>query len=292
MTPQSLPRRIVVIGATGALGKELIRLLGHRAIGLSHTAADVTDREGVTRIIDQLRPDWVINTSAFHRLEECELDAGLAFGVNAAGAGYVARAAARAGAGVMSISTDHVFSGVDRPARAPYTESDVPDPLSVYAISKRAGEQLIAQGNPRHIIVRTAGLYGWQVSRKGWAFPDLMIRKALAGEALSVVSDQVTSPTFALHVAQAAIALIDRDASGVFHVANGGECSWYELARRTLDLVGLDVAITPTETVEGPDSAKRPRYSALASERLGSVGVAPLPSWHDALAEYVAGRHA
>jgi dTDP-4-dehydrorhamnose reductase len=284
------PARIAVIGATGALGRCFVELLGERAIAMSRDDLDVTDSQRVGQTVHALHPDWIVNTSAFHRLEDCEIDCRRAFDVNAAGAAHVARAAADVGAGVLWISTDHVFSGAGRPRATPFVESDATDPLSVYAISKVAGERLVAQRNERHIVVRTAGLYGWHASRKGWAFPDLMIRKALAGEILRVVHDQVTSPSFTLHVARTAIALIDAGARGLFHVTNSGECSWYELARRTLDLAGIRSTVVQTETLDGPGAARRPCYSPLASERLREVGVAPLPPWDQALAEYVAGR--
>lgn len=282
--------RIVVIGSSGALGKELLGLLSYGSIGLSHSDLDVTDRDAILPTVRALQPDWIINTAAFHRVDECEIDATKAFAVNAIGAGQVAEAAARIGAGIVYISTDHVFSGAHRPPAMPYLESDVPDPVNTYAIAKCAGECLVRQRNPRHLIVRTGGLYGWHLSRKGWSFPDMMIRKALAGEPLHVVGDQVLSPTFTLHLARTIVALIDANATGLFHLTNSGECSWYELARRTLELAGIKASIAPIETAASLGSARRPRYSALASTRLAGLGIRPLPCWHDAIADYVSGR--
>src|SRR5438128_8752280 len=129
---------------------------GDDATGLTHEDLDVTDGVSVAATLDSLQPDWVINTAAFHRVDDCETNPSLAFAVNSLGALNVARAAARVRAGVVFISTDYVFRGVDRERGHPYTESDDPQPLNVYGVSKLAGEQLVMQSNPRHIVVRSA----------------------------------------------------------------------------------------------------------------------------------------
>lgn len=280
--------RIAVIGATGALGQDLMRIFGADAVGFTHEALEVTDAEATAAALASAAPDWVINTSAFHRVDECEREPARAFAVNAVGAGNVAHAAAEIGAGVMFFSTDYVFSGAGRSRGNPYTETAIPDPLNVYGISKLAGEQLVCLRNPRHIIVRTSALYGWSISRKGWTFPEVMMRKARAGEPLRVVADQITSPTFTLDLARKAAELIERDAAGIFHVANAGECSWFELAQCVLELAGLQADLQPTFTSGTANTIRRPGYSALGSMRLPEIGVSHLRPWQDALSEYVA----
>jgi dTDP-4-dehydrorhamnose reductase len=278
---------VVVIGANGQLGQDLMTRLGDRGHGLGHQDIDVTDGVGVAATLRELRPEWVINTAAFHRVDDCELNPTLSFAVNAVGAANVARAAADVGAGVVFYSTDYVFGGVDRERDRPHTERDLPDPLSVYGVSKWAGEQLVAQANPRHLVIRSAGLYGTATSRKGWTFPELMITKARTEGILRVVADQALSPTYTHDLAEATAALMANGATGLFHLTNEGECSWHEFATATVALAGIDVPIEPTATTQQPRRARRPPYSALSSERLATADVAPLRPWREALAHYL-----
>jgi dTDP-4-dehydrorhamnose reductase len=279
--------KTLVIGATGQLGQDLLKALGGGAVGLGHGDIDVTDGVGVSRIIREQKPDWVINTAAFHRVDDCELNPTLAFAVNATGAANVARAAREIGAGVVFYSTDYVYGGEGRARNTPHTEQDAPQPLNVYGISKQAGEQMVAVANPRHIVIRSSGLYGTATSRKGWTFPELMINKARTDGKLKVVTDQALSPTYTHDLAVVTQALMERDASGLFNLTNGGECSWHEFASATLDLAGIDVEIEPTATVQNPMKAVRPSYSAMDSVRLAEFGVEPLRPWREALGHYL-----
>jgi len=275
----------VIIGSTGQLAADLLHVFGEHAVGLSHQDVDVTDGVGLVGALRGLKPDWVLNTAAFHRVDDCQLNPSLAFEVNALGASKVARAAAANDAAVVFFSTDYVFSGLER--SQPYTEGDGPAPLSVYGVSKWAGEQLVAQGNPRSLVVRSAGLYGCATSRKGWTFPELMIRKARADGIVRVVTDQVLSPTFTADLALKTRELIEQDATGLFHVVNAGECSWFELARRVFELAGVKVRLEPIETSQTQCGARRPPYSALMSTRLEQVGLSSLRPWDEALRDYL-----
>jgi dTDP-4-dehydrorhamnose reductase len=279
--------KTLVIGASGQLGQDLMRVLGEEAIGLGHGDIDVTDGVGVSRIVRVHEPDWVINTAAFHRVDDCELNPTLAFAVNATGAGNVARAAAEIGAGVVFYSTDYVFGGEGRPRHDPHTESSLPDPLNVYGISKLAGERMVMNGNPRHLVIRSAGLYGTATSRKGWTFPELMATKGKNDGWVKVVTDQALSPTYTHDLAETTRALMEREARGLFHLTNGGECSWFEFAQATFDITGIAVNMEPATTVTGERRARRPPYSALESERLAETGVPPMRPWREALAHYL-----
>jgi dTDP-4-dehydrorhamnose reductase len=279
--------RVLVIGATGQLGQDLLREFGEATIGLSHRDLEVTNGVDVLGTIQALQPDWVINTAAFHNVEDCESNPALAFAVNAVGAGTVARAAYAVGAGIVFFSTDYVFGGDERDRECPYSESDPPSPLNVYGISKAAGEQMVIQANPKHLVIRSAGLFGTATSRKGWTFPELMITKARSGEHLRVVDDQVLSPTYTTDLASKVKELIDRECTGLFHVTNSGECSWYELACATLQVAGLDASIEPILTTPSQHRATRPEYSALAGTRLCEEGLIPLRPWRDALEAYL-----
>jgi dTDP-4-dehydrorhamnose reductase len=279
--------RTLVIGSSGQLGQDLMRVLGEDAIGLTHGEIDVTDGVGVSRTVREHKPDWVINTAAFHRVDDCELNPTLAFAVNATGAANVARAAAEAGAGVVFYSTDYVFGGEGRPRHDPHTESSLPDPYNVYGVSKLAGERMVMNANPRHLVIRSAGLYGTATSRKGWTFPELMVSKGRNDGWVKVVTDQALSPTYTHDLAETTKALMDVDARGLFHLTNGGECSWFEFAQATFDIAGVAVNMEPTTTVVGERRARRPPYSALESERLAATGVAAMRPWREALEHYL-----
>jgi len=282
--------RVIVIGASGQLGQDLLRVFGADTIGLGHGDLDVTDGVAVSNILRERAPDWVINTAAFHRVDDCELNPSLAFAVNALGAANVARAAEEIGAGVVFYSTDYVYGGQGRERDQPFRESDPADPLNVYGITKWAGEQLVMLANPRHIVVRSAGLYGTATSRKGWTFPELMVNKARDEGKLRVVADQALSPTYTSDLAATTKALMEANAAGLFHLTNDGECSWYEFAKATIDLAGLDVPIEATATTQQPRRAHRPPYSALTIDRLEATGVAPMRPWREALADYLAAK--
>jgi dTDP-4-dehydrorhamnose reductase len=279
--------KTLVIGSSGQLGQDLMSTFGDNTVGLTHADVDVTDGVSVSRIVREHQPDWVINTAAFHRVDDCELNPTLAFAVNAIGAANVARATAETGAGVVFYSTDYVFSGEGRPRRDPHTESSKPDPCNVYGASKVAGEHLVMNANPRHLVIRSAGLYGTATSRKGWTFPELMVSKGQSDGWVKVVTDQVLSPTYTHDLARTTQALMEREARGLFHLTHEGECSWYEFAQATFDITGIAVNLEPTATVTGERRARRPPYSALASERLTEAGVPQLRPWRDALEHYL-----
>ena len=279
--------RTLVIGSSGQLGQDLMRVLGDDAVGLTHTDIDVTDGVGVSRILREQHPDWVINTAAFHRVDDCELNPTLAFAINATGAGNVARAAEEIDAGVVFYSTDYVFGGEGRPRHDPHTESSLPDPYNVYGISKLAGERMVMNANPRHLVIRSAGLYGTATSRKGWTFPELMVTKGRNDGWVKVVTDQALSPTYTHDLAATTKALMEHEARGLFHLTNEGECSWFEFAQATFDITGITVNMEPTTTITGERRARRPPYSALTTERLAETGVPLMRHWREALEHYL-----
>ena len=279
--------KVAVIGSTGQLGQDLMRMFGEDATGFAHKDLDVTDEASITSAISSLRPDWVLNTAAFHQVDDCELDPTLTFAVNAVGALNVARVAADAGSGVVFYSSDYVFGGEDRERNHPYEEGDNPYPLNVYGASKAAGEQLVMQANERHLVVRSAGLYGTATSRKGWTFPELMLNKARTEGLVHVVTDQVLSPTFTADLAAKTKELIEHGAAGLFHLTNTGECSWFEFAKGALDLAGVRARMEPIGTGWLQQRARRPSYSALTSARLEKMGLKPMRSWREALSAYL-----
>jgi dTDP-4-dehydrorhamnose reductase len=279
--------KVAIIGSTGQLGQDLMRVFGEQAVGFAHQNLDVTDEASVSSAIRSEKPDWVLNTAAFHRVDDCEVNPTLTFAVNALGALNVARAATDVGSGVVFYSTDYVFGGQDRERDHPYEEGDSLQPLSVYGVSKVAGEQLVMQAGARHLVVRSAGLYGIATSRKGWTFPELMLNKARTEGVVRVVTDQVLSPTSTADLARKTKELIEHDTVGLFHVTNAGECSWFEFAREALDLAGVKAKMESIGTVQLHQRARRPSYSALATSRLEKIGLDPMRPWQEALRDYL-----
>jgi len=279
--------KVAVIGSTGQLGQDLMRVFGEEAVGFAHEDLDVADEESVASAVRSAEPDWVLNTAAFHRVDDCETNPTLTFATNATGALNVARAAAAVGSGVAFFSSDYVFGDQNRGRDNPYEEEDAPHPLSVYGVSKVAGEQLVMQANPRHLVVRSAGLYGTATSRKGWTFPELMLNKARNEGVLRVVTDQVLSPTFTADLAGKTKELIEQDAVGLFHLTNAGECSWFEFAQGALELAGVEAKMEQISTEQMNQRARRPPYSALDTTRLEAVGLEPLRPWEEALNDYL-----
>lgn len=283
--------RVLVIGASGQLGRELVRALPQ---GVARTpgrdALDLDAPATIDATFAAERPDLVVNVAADNRVDAAETDPASARVVNADGVGHLARTATAAGAFFVHTSTDYVFDGR---ARAPYPEDAEPNPLGAYARSKLDGERLCAEHAPRHAIVRVAGLYAAGGSRgKGGSFVDRVLARARAGEALRIVDDQVTAPTWARDVAAVLARLFPRwlggDAPpGIYHVTNAGECSWYEFARATLDVAGVSASVTPIPSATLAAPAPRPAYSVLANTRLAALGEPPLRHWRAALAAYL-----
>ena len=279
--------KIIIIGSSGQLGQEFARLKsGHTLVPLTHEDIEVADKDRVNTIFSEQRPDTVINLAAFNRVDECEDKPDKAFQVNALGARNVACAARAQGSAVVFVSTDYVYSG-ERNPRRPYLESDPAMPLNVYGVSKLAGEHMTAQGNPDHWIIRTSGLYGVATSRKGWTFPELILKKAKAGESLRVVDDQVLTPTYTRDLAGVIMAVLEHGRTGIYHLTNGGQCSWYEFARTVLEMAGVDAEIIPIPSSAFPSKAHRPGYSVLESERLKPQGLKPMRHWKEALEAYL-----
>ena len=229
--------------------------------------------------------DVVVNTAAFHRTDECEDKPDRALSVNAIAAHRVSVEACRRNATVVYISTDFVFDGAQS---KPYVESDAAHPLNVYGMTKQAGEMLVRMANPHHYITRMSAVFGVAGSSgKGGNFVETMVTKARAGESPRVVDDIVMAPTSASDAAILLVNLVQTRAPfGVYHLANGGECTWYEFANAIFELTGSPVRATPVHAKEVGGKAPRPPYSVLASEKLAKLGLKARP-WREALSEYL-----
>lgn len=279
--------KTVLLGGGGQLATDLERALPDAPVtALPHSELDICDFEEVGRVLGAERPDVVINTAAFHHVDNCEDQWEKAFDVNAFACKNLASVCADLDATLVYISTDYVFSGEQS---TPYTESDLPDPLSAYGASKVAGEFFVKTYCPSHIIVRSSGLYGLAgASGKGGNFVETMIRLAKAGKPLSVVNDQIMVPTYTHDLAEKIVEVIRAGGRSMFHITNEGSCSWYEFAAQIFEYTGLRPELSPTTAEAYGAKAARPSYSVMESERLGPLGVEPLPPWRDALRRYLA----
>lgn len=283
--------RVLIIGHLGQLGTDLKEAFADEELILKDQEdLLVQNAAQVDAVIEEHRPELILNCAAFHRVDDCEDQVELAFAVNVFGVRNLALAARRVDAVLVHFSTDYVFDG---PKRTPYVETDSPCPKSIYGLSKAAGEMILAATWPKHFICRLSGLYGYAGSReKGTNFVETMIRLAREGEPLRVVNDQVLTPTSTRDVAAAVRRLVTTDRYGLYHLTNTGECSWYEFACAIFEFAGLHVEVTPVSSAEYPTKAKRPHYSVLDNQRYRAVGFPDLPHWREALRRYVEGRAA
>ena len=268
--------RLLVTGANGMLGHRVVgvaRERGHEVRATDLPELDLTDADATKRFVDAAAPDAIVNCAAYTDVDGCETNEELATRVNGEAPGNLARC----GVPIVQLSTDYVFGG---DARRPYVESDATGPKTAYGRSKLAGEHAVREAGDEHAIVRTAWLFG----DGGKNFVDTMLRLGAERDEVSVVFDQVGSPTWTGHLAPALVDLVERRGSGVFHAAGTGACSWFELAIEAMRLRDLDCRIVAVTTDEYPLPAARPAFSVLASEREDGIR---LPDWHQGVAEHV-----
>jgi len=281
--------RVAIIGSTGQLGHDLVGAMRaanrFEIITLDHSQIECAELDSVRAVLLPLKVQAVIDCAAFVRVDDCESHAPEAFAVNAIGALNVARAAAESGAKCVYVSTDYVFDGFKD---APYVETDATAPISVYGASKLAGEHLVRQAAPDWLIVRVASLFGKTGARgKGGNFIETILAKARNGAPLKVIDDILISPTYARDASQAIAQLIMADARGIVHAANIGACTWYEFAKTALEFCQLITSIEAVDSSQFATPARRPKNSALVSERLLPEFRITMPHWRDALRAYL-----
>ncbi|QEM68164.1 dTDP-4-dehydrorhamnose reductase [Geobacter sp. FeAm09] len=270
---------ILVVGANGMLGRDLLPLLGDRGRGVDIDGIDITSLESVERVLTAVRPSVVVNCAAYTDVDGCESNQETAMQVNGEGVAHLAMASRMIGACLVQISTDYVFDGGKG---TPYLEDDAPNPLNVYGESKLAGE-MNAAVNPDHLIVRTQWLYG----HHGKNFVETMLRLGAERQELSVVDDQVGSPTWTVDLAHAVVALMEKGCRGVYHAANGGYCSWNDFARAIFQEAGMAVTVTAMTTEQLNRPARRPLHSPLDCGKLARDGGYRPQPWREALRSYL-----
>jgi len=279
-------RRILVIGAKGMLGRDLMGILHSTCskdeiIGWDIEEIDIQKEDESITKIEKLRPEIVIHIAAYTDVDGCELDKEKAFAVNAEGTKHMALAASKCDAKMVYLSTDYVFDGEKR---EPYSESDPPHPLNVYGHSKLKGEQYVQEGVKDSLIIRTQWLYG----PFGRNFVDSILRQATEKSALSIVNDQTGSPTYTIDLARTISELIRVEARGIFHVTNSDFCTWHAFAETILKLSGVNrVKVLPISSKEFGRPATRPSYSVLSGQKLKKETGWTMRSWSEALKDYL-----
>ncbi len=273
----------LIFGARGQLGRDLMTLFaqGGEVAGYDLPEVDAADAAVVGGLVAQHRPTLVVNAAAYTDVEGAEEHRETAFRANETGARVVAAAAREAGVPVVYYSTDFVFCG-DATRRTPFEPEEPIHPKGVYAESKAAGEAATRAANPRHFILRTAWLYG----PGGNNFVEKILRAAAVRPALTVVDDEIGSPTHTLDLTQATQALAQTTAFGTYHAVNAGMCNRFEFAKEILRLGGLDTPVSPCKAADYPSKAPRPAYSVLSCRSLEAACGYRMRPWTEALAHY------
>jgi dTDP-4-dehydrorhamnose reductase len=256
---------------------------GWDVLGIDLPDADLTDPTAAQDVAEEHAPDAVVHCAAFTDVDGAEEQEARALAVNADASANIAAAAAMLGARIVAVSTDYVFDGTL--TGRPYVESDPTAPIGAYGRTKLAGEEAIAGHNPNYAIARTAWLFG--VGGKN--FPDTMLKAAASRDEVAVVTDQTGSPTWAGHLSPALLDLAAGTATGIFHTAGGGQCSWHELTVELYRAAGVTARVNETTAAEFQRPAPRPAWSVLATERDETPR---LPPWQDGVAAYLRERNA
>ena len=275
--------KVLILGATGLLGKALVReWTGDQVLAMGSRDVDIRDAAKVREIVGKARPDWIVLAAAYTDVDGCESHRELAFAVNRDGAVNVAEAARQSGARLIFLSSDYVFDGRKT---SPYEVDDRRSPQSVYGRTKAEAEVNLLELLPNCCIARTSWVFGVG----GRCFPDTILRLAASRPALDVVNDQRGCPTYTVDLGRAIIQLCRKDASGIAHVTNAGDCSWFEFAQEIVTGAGLATEVRPASSQQMARPAPRPAYSVLSATSLRPYGI-EMPGWKDALGRYLQER--
>lgn len=270
--------KILLLGKSGLLGQALYKTLSgfYEISAPDHQECDVTDKKNLEKQIAGVNPNIIINGTGYTAVDDAETHKKEAFKLNSEAVKNLAQISKSKNIPLMHFSTDYVFNG----EKKGYGESDSPSPVSVYGTSKAEGEKELMKNADKFWLIRTAWLYG----PGGKNFVDTVINFARKneGKPLKIVNDQIGNPTLSLDLAQAVLALLKGKSYGIYHIVNGGTCSWYEFAQEIFKILGIPQKIIPIFSSELNRSAKRPKYSILKSSKIPE-----LRHWKEALSSYL-----
>lgn len=280
--------KVLLSGCGGQLGRELSKQLSEKNIehvGYDIPEFDITDKAGMDAIIAKENPDVIVNCGAMTNVDGCETHREEAMAINGEGPGKLAEIARDRDIVLVHVSTDYVFDGdgiIENGKKRPYVETDPIGPKTVYGESKALGEKLVAETAPKYFIVRTAWLYG-----DGKNFVKTMLNLAKTHDRLTVVNDQIGSPTCTIDLAAAIIELIQTDHYGLYHGTCEGFCSWYDFAKEIFAQSGIDIQVDPVTSEEYPSDTPRPKYSVLENAGLKALGINTFRPWREDLVDYL-----
>ncbi|MBE5977385.1 dTDP-4-dehydrorhamnose reductase [Lacrimispora xylanisolvens] len=275
--------KVLVTGVKGQLGYDVVNELkkrGHEAVGVDIEEMDITDEESVNRVIREAAPDAVIHCAAYTAVDAAEDNVDLCRAVNARGTGNIARVCKALDIRMMYISTDYVFNGQ---GTRPWEPDDQREPLNIYGQTKYEGELEVEENLKKYFIVRIAWVFGVN----GKNFIKTMLNLGKTRDKLSVVADQIGSPTYTFDLARLLVDMIETEKYGRYHATNEGLCSWYDFACEIFKQAGMNVSVEPVTSDQFPVKAKRPMNSRISKDKLIENGFQPLPSWQDALRRYL-----
>jgi dTDP-4-dehydrorhamnose reductase len=278
--------KVLICGKSGQLGSDCVQTLGQifEVIAPDEKEFDITNKEAVESVTLRVSPDAIVNCAAYTMVDACETERELAWNVNVKGPENLARAADKCGAGIIHISSDYVFDGKKRPPE-PYTEGDETGPISYYGITKLESELAVRKMTDKHVIIRTAWVYGIN----GRNFLKTMLRLSVNNpeKELKVVNDQYGSPTWSYRLAQQIGRLIEVNAMGTYHASSEGYCTWYELAKYFLGKMDVKHNLIPCSTDEYPTPAVRPKNSILENSRLKKEKINLMQDWRKEVDTFV-----
>ena len=275
--------KILITGATGQLGYDCVkefRARGHEVHGVSSELFPLSDENVMRAVIEATEPDAILHAAAYTAVDKAEDEPSLCRKVNAAGTEILARLARECDAKLLYVSTDYVFPGT---GDAPHETNELTAPHNVYGASKLAGEETVQQHLEKYFIVRTSWVFG----AHGKNFVTTMLALAKTHKSLSIVADQIGSPTYTRDLAPLLADMLESEKYGIYHATNEGTCSWAELAKEALRCAGKTTRVKAIKTEEYPTKAKRPKNSRLSKKCLDDAGFSRLPDWRDAVARYV-----
>ena len=274
--------RVLITGGSGQLGYDIAKLLEENNTMMyvpTHEEMDITDRDSVMMAFDSFKPDVVFHCAAYTAVDKAEEDKERCYDINVNGTKNIVDASNIYGSKVVYISTDYVFHG-DK--NGIYETSDITDPINYYGYTKYLGEQEVMK-NSNNLIVRISWVFGIN----GKNFVKTMLRLASSRDEISVVSDQVGSPTYTYDLARLLVDMVNKNKSGIYQATNEGYCSWYEFAKYIFEVSGIDIRVNPILTKDYVTLAKRPLNSRLSKDKLDEDGLTRLPDWKDATKRYI-----
>ena len=274
--------KVLVTGVKGQLGHDMIKELekrGHTAVGVDIDNMDITDQEAVRRVVTQAAPEAVVHCAAYTAVDAAEDHEELCRLVNAKGTEHIVSVCRDLDCKLMYISTDYVFNGQ---GERPWEPDDEREPLNVYGQTKYEGEQAV-ETLEKYFIVRIAWVFGVN----GKNFIKTMLNLGKTRDSLTVVDDQIGSPTYTYDLARLLVDMVETEKYGRYHATNEGLCSWYEFACEIFKEAGIQVKVSPVSSDMYPARAKRPMNSRMDKSKLRDMGFEPMPSWQDALRRYL-----